>query len=185
MVSNFEVDIVLVEQHITLDAEENPVGTVPSALELTIYGDPPAQQRHRIAWKKRAMKGRRFPWVYDPSAGIKLEYKQKVREALLDFGVYSLPFFTPNGPPTRETTDGLNAKMKFFLSRPPSHFLSTGGLREDAPHYPRGKDIDNLEKFAMDALQGIIYLNDASIKHNKGRVNMAERGKPSLQSAQR
>jgi hypothetical protein len=135
-----------------------------NSLSFTILGNPRAQERHRI----KRLHTIKVPLFYDPSSNLKKAYAIKVREALVEMGLTHLPYFTPqNAPPgpSREEMVGLMAQIHFLVPRPVSHFWPNSRiLKPSAPLYPRQKDIDNMLKFTLDALQGVVYKNDTSIR---------------------
>jgi Holliday junction resolvase RusA-like endonuclease len=74
--------------------------------------------------------------IYDPSARSKRAFKRAMRQALQELGIVAFPIFLP--------TSHLKLKATFFLSN-------------------EGKDVDNMLKYLMDALQSVVYGNDAGI----------------------
>jgi Holliday junction resolvase RusA-like endonuclease len=64
---------------------------------------------------------------------------------------------------TTATGNGIKLVVTFFFNRLKSDFNKHGALKEIVQAYPAFKDIDNLLKFLMDAMQGIFFLNDNSI----------------------
>ncbi len=55
-------------------------------------------------------------------------------------------------------------KVKFVLARPKKDF-ENNKLKANATSFPRGKDVDNLLKFVLDALEQTLYMNDTNIVH--------------------
>lgn len=112
---------------------------------LMVPGKPVPQKRHRSTFKSGRIRN------YDPS------YKDKKRFKAI---VYKLsPKMLPKG--------GINVSVTFYMSRPKSHHR-TGKyshlLKSNAPKVHVSKpDIDNLSKFIMDALQGILWEDDCHI----------------------
>ena len=112
---------------------------------LVIDGKPVAQKRHRYTFKKG------FARNYDPSFTDKKKFKAKVLE------------FKPN----KMIKSSIVLCMTFHMPRPKSHYR-TGKyshlLKDNAPKTHIVKpDIDNLAKFVMDALQGILWDDDSYI----------------------
>jgi hypothetical protein len=141
--------------------------TIDRTLSFTVTGDPPSQARHRISWKGVGKwKNRTTPVIYDPSAPMKTQYAERVSQELRDLGL-TLPYFTATGgsPKNNQEDNGLIMEAMFCLQRPPSHYDRQGSLLSDVPKYPRHRDIDNMLKFAMDALQHVVYHNDACIRY--------------------
>jgi Holliday junction resolvase RusA-like endonuclease len=104
-----------------------------STIYLTIPGVPMVQQRARIRWCRLAFQR---PRMYDPCSVAKKAYRLAVKNALTDVGVSSFPIFGND--------DHLQLIVNFGVSN-------------------QGKDLDNLLKFVMDALQGVVYRNDSRI----------------------
>lgn len=53
--------------------------------------------------------------------------------------------------------------LVFNFARPASHRKKNGGLRQGAPTYPPRADVSNLVKGVEDALQGLMFVDDAQI----------------------
>ena len=108
--------------------------------EQTVYYPPTSLKRHRHT---------RSGHSYDPSAKDKLEFASKVQ----------LPENPFTGP--------LIATLDFYQMRPKSHFRTgkyAGELKPNAPKYNTNrKDIDNLCKFVLDALNRRLYDDDSQI----------------------
>ena len=101
------------------------------------------------------------PVLWDPSKKAKIAFAAKVRAEMEEYGL-TFPFFEPGDPMIK---GGLTMEGHYFVHRPPSHYKPDGvTLKDKAPEYPRRKDIDNLDKFVLDALQGIIYFNDSMVR---------------------
>lgn len=67
-------------------------------------------------------------------------------------------------------TGPIGLRLGFILARPASHFLPANSrrpepvLRVDAPEYvDRAPDLDKLERAALDALTGVLYLDDRQV----------------------
>ena len=74
--------------------------------------------------------------VFNPAAREKNSFQRGMREALTDLGVMTFPLF-PEGA-------RLHLKATFVVSN----------LR---------KDVDNMLKFVLDVLEGVLYRNDATV----------------------
>jgi hypothetical protein len=130
-------------------------------VSFTVRGNPPVQQRSRIAWKGLigGWVARRKPIIYDPSASLKEKYAAQVRDAMVAMDL-ALPSFSSG-----YNDDGLIMELNFFIERPETHYNVLGNrVRANAPKYPKVKDVDNMEKFVSDALHGIVYNNDNMIR---------------------
>jgi len=108
--------------------------------EQTVEYPPTSLKRHRHT---------RSGHSYDPSAKDKLEFVGKV----------DLPETLLKGP--------LKATLDFYQKRPKSHYRSgryAEQMKDSAPKYNTSrKDIDNLCKFILDALNKKLYDDDSQI----------------------
>lgn len=58
----------------------------------------------------------------------------------------------------------LRVELYFIFPRPQTHFDGYGVLLPTAPtYYTQVADIDNLMKFALDAMIGVVYIDDAQV----------------------
>jgi Holliday junction resolvase RusA-like endonuclease len=103
------------------------------SIHLEIKGEPMVQQRHRARYLSNSSR----QIIYDPSSAMKRACKQAMRKAISELGVAHFPFFPG---PNRKFT----AKISFFIDNP-------------------RKDNDNLQKFILDVMEGVIYANDAFV----------------------
>jgi Holliday junction resolvase RusA-like endonuclease len=71
------------------------------------------------------------------------------------------------GRPRADDGDPLSVCLQFYLARPATHYRTgrhAHELRDDAPAHPTGKpDVDNLVKLPLDALNGLLFGDDAQI----------------------
>jgi len=70
-----------------------------------------------------------------------------------------------SGPPCRGAID---LALTFYFSRPKGHFgtgRNAGVVKDSAPDYPMKKhyDIDKLARCVLDALSGIVYVDDCQV----------------------
>jgi Holliday junction resolvase RusA-like endonuclease len=86
--------------------------------------------------RPRIRAGRGGVCFYDPSARSKRAFKRALLQALRELGIYEVPIMRP--------AFHLRLTVTFFLSNV-------------------GKDVDNLLKYLMDALQSIVCANDAIV----------------------
>ena len=126
-------------------SQDKGVDTPCTDGSLVILGKPVAQKRHRYTFKKG------FARNYDPSFADKKKFKAKVLE------------FNPN----KMLKGNIMLSITFYMPRPKSHYR-TGRykhlLKKDSPKLHIVKpDIDNLAKFVMDSLQGILWDDDSYI----------------------
>lgn len=110
-------------------------------LHFEIIGDPIAQKRPRVT---------RFV-TYSPQAREK--------------GVFQLQI--QSKAPPKPVEEALSVTMDFYFARPKSHFGSgknADKLKASAPvNHTKAKDLDNIAKFYMDAMNKIIYKDDGQI----------------------
>ena len=99
-------------------------------VSFTVFGKPPIQNGWKLAWKQM---GRRPPVIYDAKKGEKAMLRNLLKAAIRGFGRYQCPLF-------RKQT--LSVSVVF-------------GLRDIA-----SKDVDNLSKFLLDAMEGAIFDDD-------------------------
>ncbi len=134
-------------------------------ISFTIRGAPVALSRPHIRLGYRLFGGRMGfdrP-LYNPS-----------RQKLTLFCQLLVGMIASSHPtcllPLMEPLLPLEALITFRIRRPNSHFVNLNrnrGLRTNAPRtYVVGKlDLDNLVKFTLDAVGGVIYVNDGQVCH--------------------
>ena len=109
--------------------------------ERTIQFEPVSLKRHR-----HRLKG----GTYDPSKKDKDEFIKVIDEL-----------------PTDKMTKPLKCKLHFYCKRPKSHYKSgkkSNELKDSAPKYnTNNKDLDNMVKFVLDALNDKLYTDDCLI----------------------
>lgn len=110
-------------------------------IRLQVLGDPKAQKRHRFARRKGFM--------------AKIDDSQADKQAFLLMVQQHAPVKPFEGP--------LRITMEFFFARPKSHY-NKHGVKPNAPIWHTSKpDGDNLEKFVLDALNGIYWRDDSQV----------------------
>jgi hypothetical protein len=125
-------------------------------LRFTVRGNPLPLRRHRTS--------RGF--VYNPSAPAQASFRQIVQSVVFpdhdpDDNNALLPIFC------EEYT--LAMTIVFRTKRPMHHFIGSkpaaGRLKESAPSQtaPTRSDVDNLAKFVLDSLNGLLYHDDRQI----------------------
>ena len=102
---------------------------------FTIFGEPVAQNGWSIRWR-----GLRVPIIFDPLARHKRALRQAIRDALTD--VVDLH----DGNVLIAPSQALRLVVTFHLGR-----------------YLGSKDLDNMAKFLLDSLEGVLYANDTFI----------------------
>ena len=128
------------------------------SLSFTITGDPPTQERHRLVFMRLPPRGQMRHHMYNPSGDKKRHYATMVRTAMLQHGL-TIPYFNSDEP--------ITVNIRFILPRGRQDLIrqddGTAALTETAQTFPRSKDVHNLLKFVMDALQSVLYNNDVTI----------------------
>lgn len=108
--------------------------------EKTIPFEPTSLKRHRHTKTGR---------TYDPSSKEKEDFLK-----LLDI-------------PLQKMDKPIKCTLFFYSSRPKSHYRTgkfSGQLKPNAPKYNIcKKDVDNMAKFVLDALNNKLYVDDAQI----------------------
>lgn len=135
------------------------------ALSVFVPGIPKGQPRPRAVVRGS------HAGVYDP--GTAWEWKQTIRGAVTDA--------TP-------LTGPLAVGLWFVMPRPKAHFRTRGGqatteLKPSSPRAHTNKpDIDNLAKAVLDAANGVLWTDDASIYSLSARktYTTAERPEPGV-----
>jgi len=140
-------------------------------VECTVYGNPQPLKRHRTA--------RGF--MYNPSAKAQQCFQSVVEQQIMpnnnnendDNKMTMIPLYNDNDdeliPTTHFGSDALlHVQLVFYCRRPKAHFISNksgpGRLRLDAPaHVQRRVDVDNLAKFVLDSLNGVLYADDQQV----------------------
>ena len=109
--------------------------------ERTIQFEPVSLKRHR-----HRLKG----GTYDPSKKDKDEFVKVI-----------------GGLPEEKMTKPIKCQLHFFCKRPKNHYKTgkkSNELKENAPKYnTNNKDLDNMVKFILDALNDKLYLDDCQI----------------------
>ena len=63
-------------------------------------------------------------------------------------------------PPTDKA---VQVRVAFTFARPKSHFTAKGAIRSGAPDFPGKPDTDKLCRAVLDALTGVVYVDDAQV----------------------
>jgi Holliday junction resolvase RusA-like endonuclease len=130
------------------------------AIRFVVRGKPLPLKRHRTSSHKRH--------VYNPSAKPQAEFRQVVHEILTLCSSTSFD----NNQPLFGSQELLVMKLVFHMNRPRNHFLrsyrnrNATKLRKGISPWVRVSkkvDVDNLAKFVLDSLNGILYDDDQQI----------------------
>jgi Holliday junction resolvase RusA-like endonuclease len=118
-------------------------------IRFQIRGNPRPLRRHRTA------KG----FMYNPSSKYQESFRNVVEEMLSNNK--KNPLFVEEHQ--------LAVKIIFHMKRPRNHFVSSrpghGRLKAEAPPRlsPTRTDVDNLAKFVLDSLNGVLYVDDKQV----------------------
>lgn len=123
----------------------------PYDYKLVILGEPKAQKRPRFHCRDRNGKPLKFVRTYDPSAVDK--------QALRTIVQLKAPDKPLKGP--------LRVDCFFYYAWRKCDYGSgrnAGEIKNSAPDWKdTGKDRDNCDKYILDALTGIFFLNDSQV----------------------
>lgn len=120
-------------------------------IRFLVRGNPRPLRRHRTA--------RGF--MYNPSAQYQASFRQVVQEMVWKAYEEPQPLFVEE--------DQLAMRLVFHMKRPKKHFVAgkpgPGRLRPVAPGRlaPTRTDVDNLAKFVLDSLNGLLYVDDRQV----------------------
>lgn len=123
-----------------------------NSIVFTIEGNP----------KALATKSSKKVWLRDPCKDAKRLFRESVRNTV----------FKGNGESTTgvvfDTSIPLIVDIGFFLQVPQYMFVNNdrhqGRIKpERISSWPTKPDLDNLDKFVLDALQGLIFENDSQV----------------------
>lgn len=136
-----------------LDRDLNNVTSTDDAhmIRFLVRGNPRPLRRHRTA--------RGF--MYNPSSKYQASFRKIVQEMVWTTDDEPQPFFTEE--------DQLVMRLVFHMKRPKLHFVGgkpgPGRLRPVAPGRlaPTRTDVDNLAKFVLDSLNGLLYVDDRQV----------------------
>lgn len=116
----------------------------PKVFETTVQFEPVSLKRHR-----HRLKG----GTYDPSKKDKDDFVK-----VLGLGMPE---------PDEKMTKPIKCKLEFYCKRPKNHYKTgkkSNELKETSPKYnTNNKDLDNMVKFVLDALNDKLYLDDCLI----------------------
>jgi Holliday junction resolvase len=146
--------------------------------KIILSGRPKAQQRPRIG--RRASNGnRQRVLIYNPSHQAQNEMRQVLQDVISRVPGFDANIPRPGNHRNRRNgrecffseTTPLKAEIKFFMPRPRTHFRRNGMRSSDnftdvakgrRNHISR-PDLDNMVKFVLDSMQGVVYNNDSHI----------------------
>jgi Holliday junction resolvase RusA-like endonuclease len=112
-----------------------------TTFEKKIEFEPVSLKRHR-----HRLKG----GTYDPSKKEKDEFVKVI-----------------GGLPEEKMTNPIKCHLQFYCKRPKNHYKTgkkSNELKDSAPKYnTNSKDLDNMVKFVLDALNDKLYVDDCQI----------------------
>lgn len=110
--------------------------------ETTVYFEPVSLKRHR-----HRLKG----GTYDPSKKDKDEFIKTIGDII----------------PEEKMSNPIKCILQFYCKRPKNHYKTgkkSNELKETSPKYnTNNKDLDNMVKFVLDALNDKLYIDDCLI----------------------
>lgn len=121
--------------------------------------------------------------MYSPSGRKMKKFRLQVEEILMEQKGWS----AKNSTDTFLGSDvNLDIQVTFYFNRPAYHFKGDPSNKIVKPEYEsvlyaRGKqDVDNLLKFVLDAMQGVVYRNDNQVVKVTGskRYTTSDNGMP-------
>jgi Holliday junction resolvase RusA-like endonuclease len=127
----------------------------PRSVRFSVRGSPRPLRRHRTA--------RGF--MYNPSSKYQTSFRQVVHQLVWP----DVETESDNHEPLFAEDDQLAMTLVFYMKRPKKHFVSgkpgPGRLRDEAPPRlsPSRTDVDNLAKFVLDSLNGLLYVDDRQV----------------------
>ena len=112
---------------------------------VVVFGKPVSQKRHRHTFQKGRIRN------YDPSSKEKTKFRKEIAKLSLK----------------KLSKGAISLSLTFYMPRPKAHYR-TGKfkhlLKHNSPSIHIVKpDIDNLAKFIMDSLQGILWNDDCFV----------------------
>lgn len=122
-------------------------------LRFKIYGTPRPLQRHRTSkWH-----------TYNPSFKYQKSFQDVLKKLIFDFRGQSID------TPIFDATEYLATTIIFRMKRPKNHFVNNkpgpGRLKKKSPSQLSSirADVDNLTKFVLDSMNGVMYEDDRQI----------------------
>lgn len=142
-------------------------------VRFEVAGRPIPQGSARAFAGKGKAAGRAFI-TNDPTGSIS-KWRGDIRSAIADLR------------PDRPAAGPVRMVLIFGFARPKAHYLGLTStrrvpvLRPDAPTFHlAAPDTDKLERAVLDALTGVVYLDDSQVFDVAGRKRWVEPGEPGL-----
>jgi hypothetical protein len=137
-------------------------------LKVCIEGNPLALQRPRLR-KCAGMRDFRVRAFYNPSKADQVLFREAFRLAVHHseaiHGEQPLRCIDADSAVHADSVSVFAVTLHFLFPRPHSHFhRGTDDLKADAPrHVGNVPDIDNLVKFVLDAINGLVFKDDKQV----------------------
>ena len=137
--------------------------------KIMINGEPIAKKRPLFVHKDR--NGKALPYV-------KVVNKQEDEEAKFKWAVIS--YLTENEGSLYMIDDTpISITCSFYMERPKSHYgtgKNSGILKQNSPRICiKKKDLDNMEKFVFDCLNGLAWKDDKQVAESHARKLYSEK----------
>jgi len=147
-----ESDSIRMERRTNNNTVDLAVSSCICSLRFVIRGKPLPLQRHRTNNQR----------VYNPSAKPQAAFRQVVQEILTDTII--MGEYKNNEPLFSNRSERLAMKIIFRINRPKSHFSTKKKLlKSQWALISKRVDVDNLAKFVLDSLNGLLYVDDQQI----------------------
>jgi Holliday junction resolvase len=140
---------------------------VNKCFKVVLSGPPKAQQRPRIGNSSRSslVNGKiiTHPVIYNPSQKEQRKMKEVIKQVIQPH------IHASNQDVLFKDPVSIKAVIKFFLPRPECHFRRgrsrsvTNVIEKKTKKHIGKPDLDNLLKFVLDAMEGVVYKNDSHI----------------------
>lgn len=158
----------------------NEIHSMKKRIQFKVHGNPLPLRRHRTA----------HGFMYNPSSAAQRIFREVVTSMLPS---YLIPFeetmhdhllnhthmnlMSPDTssptiiiPPLFQENEHLSVQIIFYMKRPKTHFVAnnpqSGRIRKlyegFLPHRSK-TDVDNLAKFVLDSLNGLLYADDKQV----------------------
>ena len=143
----------------SIEMKDDTQSEEPKLFHWAVGGNPLPLRRHRTS--------RGF--MYNPSASAQLSFQNITEQIMSNLTVGTRKVVNETLQPLFSANQPLVLTLVFRMKRPNKHFVSSkpgpGRLRENAPSPVAitRTDVDNLAKFVMDSMNGILYEDDRQI----------------------
>ena len=128
---------------------------IDSKFQFTMNGPIMVQARPKITYH-----GRNKPVYYDPSHNDKILWKTALITAISS---QQRSICIPIFPIDKYNNKGFELHLQFFEKRPKLDFDKHGVLKDKHHMFPYQRDVDNMVKFIMDSMNGVLYNDDSSV----------------------